>query len=368
MTAVLFIAGLLLVVVGAELLVRGASRVAAAAGVPALVVGLTVVAFGTSAPEMAVSTVASLRGDADIALGNVVGSNIFNVLFILGASALLAPLVVARQLIREQVPIMIGISGVLWLMVLDGMVGRLEGIALFAGIVVYTVLLIVRGRRQGVTEEPAGDRDGEPIGERAGTDGASRVGLAVLAVLLGLGLLVLGSRWLVESARIMALALGVSDLVVGLTVVAAGTSLPELATSLVASVRGERDIAVGNIVGSNIFNILAILGLSAVIAPAGIAVAPAALTFDVPVMVAVAVACFPVLVGGLIQRWEGGVFLAYYVAYVTYLVLDTTGHEVLPEFRAAMIGFFIPLTVLTLGVVGWRALRRPSWPTAPPER
>jgi cation:H+ antiporter len=293
-----------------------------------------------------VSTLASLRGEADIAIGNVVGSNIFNVLLILGVSALVAPLLVSRQLTREQVPVMIGVSGLLWVLVVDGAVRRLEGALLLGGIVAYTSVLIVRGR----AENRAGGEDRSVS--------AVSPALAGVAVVAGLALLVVGSRWLVEAARSMALALGISDLVVALTVVAAGTSLPELATSVVASLRGERDIAVGNLVGSNVFNVLAILGASALVAPAGLAVAPAALSFDVPVMVAVAVACFPVFLGGRIERWQGGVFVSYYAAYVTYLVLDTSGHQALPEFRAAMLWFFLPLTGFTLVLAGWRGMRR----------
>jgi len=369
-TLLLFVGGLILLVAGAELLVRGASRIAALAGISPLVVGLTVVAFGTSAPELAVSSVASLRGDADIAVGNVVGSNIFNVLFILGVSALVAPLVVSRQLVREQVPLMIGVSVFLWLLALDGSVVRPEGGLLFAGIVAYTGVLIVRSRREGparpepetggaARHEPGAvvAAGAQPVASDVAVSARRRPLVSILSVLAGLALLIVGSGWLVEAARSIAGALGVSDLVIGLTVVAAGTSFPELATSVVASIRGEREIAVGNIVGSNVFNILGILGVSALLAPAGLEVAPAARSFDVPVMVAVAVACLPVFVDGRILRWEGGVFAMYYGAYLTYLVLDVSGHQALPQFRAAVLGFVLPLTALTFAVVTWRALR-----------
>jgi cation:H+ antiporter len=184
--------------------------------------------------------------------------------------------------------------------------------------------------------------------------------LQVGFVAAGLALLVLGSRWLVDGAVELAAALGVSELVVGLTIVAAGTSLPEVATSIVATLRGERDIAVGNVVGSNLYNILAILGLSGLLAPDGIPVAPALVRFDLPVAIAVAVACLPIFfTGHLIARWEGALFLGYYVAYVLYLVLDATDHDALPAYSLAMLAFVLPLTAVTLAVVAVRA-RTPS--------
>jgi cation:H+ antiporter len=352
-TVLSFVAGGALLIGGAELLVRGASRLALAAGLSPLVVGLTVVAFGTSSPEMAVTVGSTYAGEADVALGNVVGSNIFNVLFILGVSALIAPLVVAQQLVRLDVPIMIGISVLALLLSLDGTVGRLDGLVLFAGIVAYTLFLIRQSRRetaavQGEYEEAFG---GEPRKR------ASPL-LDVLLILAGLALLVLGAGWLVEAATLAATALGVSELVIGLTIVAAGTSLPEVATSILATLRGERDIAVGNVVGSNIFNILAVLGLGGLVAPVGIPVPPGALAFDIPVMIAVAVATLPIFFTGYtIARWEGFVFLGYYVAYTVYLVLDSSEHHLLDEFGAAMAWFVLPLTALTLLIGLARAFR-----------
>ena len=351
MTLVLLILGLVLLVAGAEALVRGASRLAGAAGIPPLVIGLTVVAFGTSAPELAVSLSATFGGQPDIALGNVVGSNIFNVLFILGVAALAAPLVVSRQVVRAEVPAMIVASVALWAMAANGVIGRLEGILLFGAVVGYTALLVRNGRRATAAEKAADPAMEPPPPSRPVVD--------VLYVLGGLGLLVLGSRWLVNGAVEIAGALGLSELVIGLTIVAAGTSLPELATSVIATIRGERDIAVGNVVGSNLFNILCILGLSALASPSGIPVSDAALSFDIPVMTAVAVACLPVFfTDHLIARWEGALFVAYYVAYTAYLVLSTTGHAATDELRTAMLWFALPLTVLTLGILTVRGIRR----------
>ncbi len=350
----------MLLVVGAELLVRGASRLAAACGISPLVVGLTVVAFGTSAPEMAVSVGASVAGQGEIAFGNVVGSNIFNVLAILGLCALVKPLVVDAKLVRLDVPLMLGVSGLAWLLALDGSISRLEGGALFALLVAYTAFLIRASRR-----ESAAARQAAPTG--AGSSGVGdapaparrTLGADVLLVLAGLALLVFGSRWLVQGAVGLAQALGVSDLIIGLTIIAAGTSLPEVATSVLATIRGQRDIAVGNVVGSNVFNLLGVLGLSAVAGGGGLPVPASALAFDLPVMVAVALACLPIFATGhLIARWEGLLFFGYYLAYTGFLVLDTQKHDALPLFSGLMLRFILPLTAITLGVVSWRAWRR----------
>jgi len=354
MTLLLLLLGLAALVAGAELLVRGASRLAAALGISPLVVGLTVVAFGTSAPEMAVSVQAALSGQTGIAVGNVVGSNILNVLFILGLAALIAPLVVAQQLVRLDVPIMIGISVLLVVLARDGNIGPLEGVLLFSGIVAYTVFQVVQARRE---------RNPEVVAEYAqeyGKSKAAKGGLPLQLVLIvaGLALLVLGAHWLVAGAVVFAKWLGVSETVIGLTIVAAGTSLPEVAASVLASIRGERDIAVGNVVGSNIFNILAVLGLSAIVSGEGLPVPASILSFDLPVMLAVAIACLPIFFTGFtIARWEGAVFLCYYGAYTGYLVLDAVGHDALPVFSHVMLWFVLPLTILTLALVTARALR-----------
>jgi cation:H+ antiporter len=345
----LFVAGLAGLVGGAELLVRGASRLALAVGISPLVVGLTVVAFGTSAPEMAVSTGAVLNGQTDLSIGNVVGSNIFNVLFILGVSALITPLVVDRQLIRQEVPILIGSSMLLMVLSLDGQIGLSDGAQL---LVAYTLILIRQSRAAtaaGAASATPEDLPPTPAGWR----GSLPVQLLLIAV--GLALLVLGSNALVEASVAFARALGISELVIGLTIVSIGTSLPEVATSITAALKGERDIAVGNVVGSNIFNILGCVGLAGVVAAGtgagGLPVPETALRFDLWVMLAVAFACLPVfLTGKEISRWEGGVFLAYYVAYTLYLLLAAQQHAALSVYSAAMLGFVLPLTVVTLVV------------------
>ncbi len=339
-----FLAGLLLLVLGGHALVGGASALAARLGVSPLVVGLTVVAWGTSAPELAVSLGAALRGQGDIALGNVVGSNIFNILGVLGLSALVAPLAVSRRLVRLDVPILIALSAAVYVFGLDGRVSTVEGALLVAAGAAYTVFA-VRTSRGEAPPVPA------PPGAPALAGGAARV-------VAGLALLALGAHWLVESAVALARGLGISELVIGLTIVAAGTSLPEVAASVVAAWRGERDIAVGNAVGSNIFNILSVLGLTAAVSRAGVPVAPAALAFDIPVMVAVAVACLPLFFTGLrIGRGEGALLVGYYAAYVAYLVLAAQRHEALPLYSSTMALFVLPLTAVTLGIVAWREAR-----------
>ncbi|MBK8121056.1 MAG: calcium/sodium antiporter [Sulfuritalea sp.] len=349
-----FILGLVALVAGAELLVRGASKLALSFGISPLVVGLTVVAFGTSSPELAVSVQSAWSGQVNIALGNVVGSNIFNVLFILGLSALITPLVVDRQLIRQEVPIMIGVSVLLFALAWDGGISRYDAALLFTLALAYTVFLIRQSRRE--SRAIAAENGAAPEPDKTRWDG--HWGVQLLLIAAGLALLVLGADWLVGAAVTFAKQLGVSELVIGLTIVAAGTSMPEVATSIIAALRGERDIAVGNVVGSNIFNMLGVLGLSGLVAPASLTVAQSLLSFDFPVMIAVAGACLPVFfTGNLIARWEGLVFLAYYAAYTTYLLLAAQRHDALATFGFAMTTVVLPLTAISLLVVSWRAWR-----------
>jgi cation:H+ antiporter len=350
MSLLYFSLGLAALILGAELLVRGASRLALALGISPLVVGLTVVSFGTSSPELAVSVQSAWSGQVDIALGNVVGSNIMNVLLILGASALVMPLVVHRQLIRQEVPLMIGASLLLWALAADGGISRGDGLLLVGLLVGYTLLLIRQSRRG------AADPQAQAAAPAGSWDAHWAVQLALM--LAGLGLLTLGSDWLVQAAVAFARHLGVSELAIGLTLVAAGTSLPEAATSLAAALRGQRDIAVGNLVGSNIFNILAVLGISASLAPAALTVSPAVLGFHLPVMVAAALVCLPIFfTGTCIARWEGALLLACYTGYTLYLVLSAQGHPALPGYRVA-IGVLLPLVALVLLAQAWMHWRR----------
>lgn len=348
--------GFVLLVAGAEGFVKGAARLAAVIGLSPLVIGLTVVSYGTSAPELAVSLRASVLGQAEIALGNVIGSNIFNVLMTLGIASLIVPLTVAQQLIRLDVPIMIGVTGLMLMFAMDGELGRLDGSILLLGSVIYTVFLIYQSRTESDTDVQAEyEKEYAGTGQRDWKQGLRNV----LLLAFGLVMLVAGAHLLVYGATSIAEALGVSQLIIGLTVVAIGTSLPELATSMVACYRGERDIAVGNVVGSNIFNILTILGVSAAVT--GVPVSRAAISFDIPVMLAVAVACLPIFyTGNRISRWEGLLFISYYVAYSAYLGLDAIGHEQLDLYSNVMLLFVIPLTVITLLTILFRRPRRRS--------
>ncbi len=348
--------GLVLLTIGAESLVRGASRLAALAGVAPLVIGLTVVAYGTSAPELAVSVKSAWLGQSDISIGNVVGSNIFNVLFILGLCALVQPLRVHAQLIRTDVPIMMGVSILALLIALDGRIGRIDGIVLVSGSIAYTVFTVKKSRNESaaVNAEFA-----EALHIPPTRDWVS-IFKSIAYVGFGLIALVAGSRFFVDGSVELARLIGVSELVIGLTIVAAGTSMPEVATSVMASIRGERDIAIGNVVGSNIFNILAVLGCASLVSP--ITVSPAALALDIPVMIGVAIACLPIFFTGLeIRRWEGCLFLLLYGAYTAYLILNATHHDALPMYNKIMLLFVLPLIALTLIVLAtqhWRRGRR----------
>jgi cation:H+ antiporter len=357
-TIAFLVLGLVLLIWGAEYLVRGASNLATAAGVSPLVVGLTVVAFGTSSPELAVSVMSAFKGQADLALGNVVGSNIFNVLFILGLSAMIVPLVVAQQLVRFDVPVMIFVSFLLLGLGFDGNIGRLDGILLFGGAVAYTVFLIRQSRKESSAEVK------EEYEKEFSGDKKSGVGKNIAFVVVGLAGLMLGSKWLVSSAITIAQSFGVSELVIGLTIVAAGTSMPEVAASITAAFKGERDIAVGNVVGSNTFNIFGCVGLSALASGSGgLSMAASVMSFDIWVMLAVALACLPVFMSNReIARWEGGVFLGYYVAYVAYLILAAQQHAALQAFSGVMMSFVVPITIITLVVAMFGSRSKPADP------
>lgn len=349
-------AGLAILVFGADWLVKGASRLALGAGVAPLVIGLTVVAFGTSAPELAVSVAAAYSSANDIAVANVVGSNIFNVLFILGISALVAPLIVHQQLVRMDVPIMIGVSVLLLVLAADGVLGWWDGTLLTALIFAYTAFLIFEARREkkpeilaeyaGSVADAAGDVAGDVAGKSADS-GKSALPMHLLFIVAGLVALVFGSQLLVDGAIGFARILGVNEVIIGLTIVAAGTSLPELATSVVAAIKGERDIAIGNIVGSNIFNICSVLGISSLVSGGALTVAPTLFTSDIPLMIGVALICLPLFRAGyILTRTNGAVFLGAYVLYVVYLVLKETQNPMLDMFSAALFNVVIPMMII----------------------
>lgn len=338
------IVGLAILVGGGELVVRGASRLASSLGLSPMVIGLTVVAFGTSAPELAVTVGATVSGSPDVAIGNVVGSNIYNILLILGIAALIRPLGVSQRLVRFDVPLVIAVSVLLWVLVLDGTLAVLEGVLLGALLGGYLAYSLREGRRTPSPSVLSQQMEAQPSKVTAGS--RARDGAVFLA---GLVVLVIGAQLVVSGASSVARSLGVPELVVGLTIVAIGTSLPELVTSAVAAFRGERDLAIGNVMGSNLFNILGILGLTAIISGDGLAVAERVRAFDIPVMTLVALACLPLLFTGYqVRRWEGALFVVYAVIYSAYVVLDATANPLGESLGHAVVLFAVPLTVVVI--------------------
>ena len=353
--ALLVVAGLVLLFVGGEALVRGASTIATKAGISPLVVGLVIVSAATSTPELAVTIDAVVQGEPGLAVGNVIGSNIANILLILGLSAAISPLVIMRQVVRFDIPVMVGLSILLLAVSLDGRIVLWEGIALLAVLVLHAVMTVILGRRDAKTEAAVADT--LPLNATAVT-----LPVAIVLLVVGTAVLAVGARLLVTGAVNIAVALGVSSLVVGLTVVAIATSLPELATSIVALLRGERDMAVGNVVGSNIFNIGMVLGLSAIIFGDGIPVPAEAIAIDMPIMLATAIALLPIaLVGFSINRWEGIVFVALFASYMAFVTLFATQHTALTGFTTAMLWFVLPILGVTwLAVVLYFVARQRS--------
>lgn len=304
--------GLVLLSWGANLFVHSASHLARKLGVSPVIIGLTVVAFGTSAPEMAVNVFASLQGNADIAMGNIVGSNIFNIGFILGVCALIKTLFVSAQLIRIDIPIMVGTAGLLWWMSRDHQITKGEGVALILGIILYVLLqikLAVKGKNSDRQFSQEFSQTGRPLKDS-------------LILISGLSLLIAGARFFVDGAILGARLLGLSEAVIGLTVIAAGTSLPEVATSVAATLRGERDIAIGNVVGSNIFNILSVIGISSAISSNGLIVNSHMASIDCAVMVALSFLCLPFCIWRKkLDRLLGLGFFLSWAFYTYYLII-----------------------------------------------
>lgn len=339
-----FLLGLIALIAGAELVVRSASRLAVFFGISKLIIGLTVVAFGTSAPELAVSIQAGVSGQTDLMLGNIIGSNLSNILLILGVSAIIIPLKVNSNLIKIDVPIMISVTVILFIFALNGSISFTESLILSFILGAYLILLAKLNKVETSIDDETGIRQTK-----------ASLFIYLLVGIVGLSLLISGAGWLVESAIIFAEMAGVSELIIGLTIVAIGTSLPELVTSIVAAIRGERDIAVGSIVGSNILNILAVLGISGLFIPGGIPVQDVLLRFDLLILIAVSFACIPIFfTGHLISRWEGILFLIFYTAYIGFLFLQSAEHHLIELFSNTMLLFVIPITVITIFTVAYR--------------
>ena len=341
--------GLLLLIIGAELLVRAAVRLAASVRVRPLLIGLTIVAFGSSAPQMAVSLQAAFQENADIAVGSVIGGNIFNTLVTLGLSALIIPLRVSRQLVRLDIPLMIVASLLIFGLAFNEELGRFDGMLMLLIFALYLGLLLRTSQNSQTPHTQA------PQTHRRRAPWVS----SVFWMLLGLALLTLAGRLLLDAAVEVATELGLSERIIGLTVVAVGTSLPQLATSLIAALRGQRDIAVGNVIGGNLFNLLGVLGVTALIAPEPLSVSPNALSFDLPVMLGVALLCWPVFYSGYrITRAEGLLFLGLYLAYGLHVVWFTTGMPMAVRLEHLMLFFVLPALGAYLLFSTLRAWRR----------
>lgn len=327
-----FIFGLIALIWGAEILVRSSSKLAASLGVSKLVIGLTVVAFGTSAPELAVGIEAGLINQPDILMGNVIGSNLTNTLLILGLASLIIPLQVHKNLIRFDLPVMISATLILILLSLNNIITFWECVILIVCLIVYLYSLVRFSGKSRLTEEELNE---------AGSPWKN----GFLAI-IGLIMLVAGARWMVESATIFAVMAGVSELVIGLTIVAVGTSLPEIVTSVLAAVRGEKDLAVGSIVGSNILNILSVIGISGLFI-SGIPVQDSILEVEYLVLMGVSVLCFPIFfTGRRIKRIEGAIFLSSYILYLFYLYLSSITSSYLAPFVQWVLYGFVPLVIL----------------------
>lgn len=309
--------GLVALFFGGDSLVKGAARLASAFGVPALVVGLTVVAFGTSVPELLVSIDSALKGVSGVALGNVIGSNIANVALILGVSAIILPVTIEWSLLRREIPFMIGASVVTLLLALDGELGRLDGVLLFGGFLFFTVASLVIANRQ--RRQLA--REMKQFAQEEGITPVKdiRRGVEAVRLLVGLALLAVGAQWTVDGAVGVARAFSVPEFIIGLTVVAIGTSLPELTAAVLGSIRRENDIIVGNVIGSNIANLLAILGLTAIFQP--ISVPGEIASFDLPLMIAFSLALVPFLLRNVMGRLIGILFLVAYVIFIITTVV-----------------------------------------------
>ena len=341
----IFIAGGAAALVGgASILVRGSSGLAARLGIPPLVIGLTVVAFGTSAPELAVNLRAASSGHTAMALGNVIGSNIFNILFVLGASAIAAPIAAARGVMGRDVPLLIAMTAAMGMVIADGTLSRADGVALAAAGVAYTTLLLMSGRDKG-----AGPATSRPL----------RASVALMFVAAGVVLLAAGARWIVDAASSIARRANVDELAVGLTIVAAGTALPEVVTSLVAAVRGQREISIGNIVGSNIFNVVFVLGLTGFVAREPLQVDLHAIRFDLPVLMIVSMVLWPLL-AMTVSRVMGAVLLAHYAFYVAFVWLGLSGHP-----AAGRLGsVWAVLSLVTIAVIVGRWLHGIAIPSS----
>lgn len=347
--------GLVVLFVAGHFVVTGASRIGQHFGLSPLVIGLTIVAAGTSAPELAVVFQSIAVDDTELAVGSIIGSNIANILLVLGLAATFGTIHVAFRSVRTDIPVMIAASLAFVIFSLDGQLSRRDGLLFVTGLVVFVYWTLKSATRSSQSDKTASDTT---VSSRPLYDLRFLVG-SLLALIAGIGGLALAARFVVAGAERIAVSLGVPELIVGLTIVALGTSAPEIVTTLVAAVQGRRDLAVGSAVGSNIFNILLVLGASSLVAPQGISIGDTALTLDLPVMVAAAVACLPlVLWDKKFDRLEGIVFVGFYGAYLLFLVLDAIDHEAKQLFVVTVVGLALPAAAVAIGVATARHLRQ----------
>ncbi|MHC9295753.1 calcium/sodium antiporter [Mycobacterium sp. LTG2003] len=321
-----FLAGLIALAFGAEVMVRGGAQLASRLGISPMMVGLTVVSIGTSLPELAVGVTAAVEGSGELAVGNIAGTNVVNVLFILGLSALLRPLAIERRTLRFDLPAMAAAAVLLWALSADGVLSRLDGTILVVGALVYTAILAYLSRQESCDAEipPARPHLGEadPVSADASPPPSSASTARLIAMTVaGIGVVVLGAEWLVDGAVGLARGLGVSDALIGLTIVAIGTSAPELVTTLVSTVRGERDIALGNLLGSTVYNVLLILGVTCLVPAYGLTLSPALVWIDIPIMMVAALVCIPIFFSGRrVHRAEGFGMVVAYLLYLAFLL------------------------------------------------
>ncbi|MCV7056055.1 calcium/sodium antiporter [Mycolicibacterium gilvum] len=325
MNALWFVVGLLTVIAGAEVMVRGGAEVAARLGISPIIIGLTVVSIGTSMPELAVGVVSAADGSGALAVGNIAGTNVVNILLILGLSALLVPLALAMRTIRFELPMMAVAALLFWGLAADGNLSRLDGGILVTAAVGYTAAVIWSARRESraIAAEFASEFAPEPVATT--TEVRRRTATHVAMTVGGIVVVVIGADWLVDGAVGMARQFGVTDALIGLTVVAIGTSAPELVTTVMTTLRGDRDIAIGNLIGSSIYNILLILGITCLVPAGGLALTEGLVRIDIPVMVVVGLACIPIFLSGRrVSRMEGGMMVAAYLGYLAFVLSTQT--------------------------------------------
>ena len=380
----LIIVGLAGLLVGGELLVRGATVIAKSLGMSSLIIGLTVVSIGTSAPELAICLDSAFKDKPEIALGNVLGSNIANVLLILGITALVVPIAIRKKIVSREVPIMIGVSVLFSALAYDGMIGFRDGVILLVtmvGFLLFQFAMVRREKKRRISEEKiaaekiaaekldsehsdsdleksAAEIEDEKKRDRKGRSVVFEMGLSIVTLSIGVALLWLGAGWMVKGASNFAESLGVSQLVIGLTIVAIGSSAPEIVTSLVAAFRGQAEMAVGNVIGSNVSNIALLMGATATVS-SGVVVPDAALQFEIPVLLASAIACLPIFASGnRISRLEAVVFLLCFIGFLGCLYIRSSTEYSLPRMSPMGWQITLPLVAVTLAIVVFRTLKR----------